>query len=73
MKTQKEIIEQNEKSMNIKPKEISKTITKVLDYIKMRLKYKFENSGKVVINTAPGYKRRDVSSQKRKFPNNEYK
>ena len=61
----KEIIEQNEKSMNIKPKEISKTITKVLDYIKMRLKYKFENSGKVVINTAPGYKRRDVSSQKK--------
>ena len=61
----KEIIEQNEKSMNIKPKEISKTITKVLDYIKMRLKYKFENSGKIVINTAPGYKRRDVSSQKK--------
>ena len=61
----KEIIEQNEKSMNIKPKEISKTITKVLDYIKMRLKYKFENSGKMVINTTTGYKKRDVSSQKK--------
>ena len=61
----KEIIEQNEKSMNIKPKEISKTITKVLDYIKMRLKYKFENSGKIAINTTTGYKKRDVSSQKK--------
>jgi hypothetical protein len=61
----KEIIEQNEKSMNIKPKEISKTITKVLDYIKMRLKYKFENSGKIVINSAPGSKRKDASTQKK--------
>ena len=63
----KEIIEQNEKSMNIKPKEISKTIAKVLDYIKMRLKYKFENSGKMAINTTTGYKKRDVSQKKDNF------
>jgi hypothetical protein len=31
----------------------------------MRLKYKFENSGKMVINTTTGYKKRDVSSQKK--------
>ena len=43
----------------------SLTITKVIDYIKMRLKYKFENSGKIAINTAPGYKKRDASSQKK--------
>ena len=41
----KEIIEQNEGAMNINEKEISKTLIKVKDYIKARLKYQFENYG----------------------------
>ena len=41
----KEIIEQNEGAMNINGKEISKTLLKVKDYIKARLKYQFENYG----------------------------
>ena len=66
----KEVIEQNEGSMNIKPKDLSKTLTKVIDYIKMRLKYKFESSGGAS-NAASGsnYRRRDASSQKKEnFP-----
>ena len=43
----KEVIDQNEGSINIKPKEISKTTNKVIDYIKMRLKYKFENANDI--------------------------
>ena len=38
----KEILEQNEKSMIIKPKEISKTINKVNDAIKLKMKNKFQ-------------------------------
>ena len=56
--------------MNIKPKDLSKTLTKVIDYIKMRLKYKFESSGGAS-NAASGsnYRRRDASSQKKEnFP-----
>ena len=41
----KEIIQQNEGSMNIKSKEISKNLNKISDYIKSELKYKFENYG----------------------------
>ena len=41
----REIIEQNEGSMNINGKEISKTLLKVKDYIKARLKYQFEDYG----------------------------
>ena len=64
----KEIIEQNEKAMNIKPKDVSKTASKVIDYIKMRLKYKFENSNTITTATA-NYKRREVPSQKKEhFP-----
>jgi hypothetical protein len=59
----KEIIEQNEGSMNIKPKDISKTTTKVIDYIKMKLKYKFESSG---AGGATIYsRRREAPSQKK--------
>ena len=64
----KEIIEQNEKAMNIKSKEVSKTANKVTDYIKMRLKYKFENSN-TVATTSSNYKRRENPTQKKdNFP-----
>ena len=59
----KEIIEQNEGSMNIKPKDISKTTTKVIDYIKMKLKYKFESSGTGGATTYS--RRREAPSQKK--------
>ncbi len=36
----KEILEQNERAMNIKAKDINKELVKVLDYIKMKLKLK---------------------------------
>ena len=62
----KEIIEQNEKAMNIKPKDVSKTTNKVIDYIKTRLKYKFENSNKIATNTT-NYRRKDASSQKKEY------
>ena len=60
----KEIIEQNEGAMNIKPKDISKTINKVNDYIKMKLKYKFESSN-TGISTNTNYRRREATSQKK--------
>ena len=62
----KEIIEQNEGAMNIKPKDISKTTTKIIDYIKMRLKYKFENSSASTVATS-NYRRKDASSQKKEY------
>ena len=62
----KEVLDQNERAMNIKPKDIAKTTNKVIDYIKMRLKYTFENSGKV---SGTNYRKRDISSQKKElFP-----
>ena len=51
--------------MNIKPKDISKTTNKVIDYIKMRLKYKFESNSKPV--TASNNRRKDISSQKKEY------
>ena len=60
----KEILEQNEGAKNIKQKEISKTLTKVNDYIKARLKYKFENYGNAVVKTIYNNKRKDVSHKK---------
>jgi hypothetical protein len=62
----KEIIEQNERAMNIKPKDISKTTNKVIDYIKTRLKYKFENAKTTTTNTT-NYRRKDASSQKKEY------
>ena len=65
----KEIIEQNEKAMNIKPKDVYKTTNKVIDYIKTRLKYKFENSNTITTNTT-SHRKKDTSSQKKEyFPN----
>ena len=62
----KEVLDQNERAMNIKPKDIAKTTNKVIDYIKMRLKYTFENSGKA---SGTNYRKRDISSQKKElFP-----
>ena len=59
----KEILEQNEGAKNIKPKDISKTITKVKDYIKARLKYKFENFGNNnTIKTVYNNKRKENNS-----------
>ena len=61
----KEILDQNEGAKNIKPKDISKTTNKIIDYIKMRLKYKFENSSTV---TTSNYRRRGENpSQKKEF------
>ena len=64
----KEILEQNEGSMNIKPKDFSKTIHKVIDYIKMRLKYKFENSNKVTTTTSNSRRGGGSSQKKENFP-----
>ena len=62
----KEVLDQNERAMNIKSKDIAKTTNKVIDYIKMRLKYTFENSGKA---SGTNYRKRDISSQKKElFP-----
>ena len=62
----KEVLDQNERAMNIKPKDIAKTTNKVIDYIKMRLKYTFENSGNL---SGTNYRKRDISSQKKElFP-----
>ena len=61
----KEIIEQNEGAMNIKPKDISKTTTKIIDYIKMRLKYKFESSSTPI--KVSNNRRKDISSQKKEY------
>ena len=64
----KEVIEQNEGAMNIKHKDISKTIGKVTDYIKTRLKYKFENYGssKNLTKTSYSNKRRDNTNSQNK-------
>ena len=62
----KEIIEQNEASMNIRHKDVSKTIIKVIDYIKMRLKYKFENSS-AATSISSNYKKKE-SHKKENFP-----
>ena len=63
----KEVIDQNEGAKNIKPKEISKTTSKIIDYIKMKLKYKFENSG---TGTTINYRKRgeNTSQKKELFP-----
>ena len=62
----KEVLDQNERAMNIKSKDIAKTTNKVIDYIKMRLKYTFENSGNL---SGTNYRKRDISSQKKElFP-----
>ena len=61
-----EVLEQNEGAKNIKPKDISKTVNKVTDYIKARLKYKLENYGSVS-KTAYSNKRKDNSSKKGNF------
>lgn len=63
----KEILEQNEGAMNIKPKDVSKTTNKIIDYIKMRLKYKFYNSktSTTQTTTTTGRKTKDISSSKR--------
>ena len=45
--------------MNIKPKYISKIINKINDYIKMKLKYKFESSN-TGISTNTNYRRREA-------------
>ncbi len=62
----KEIIEQNEASMNIRHKDVSKTINKVIDYIKMRLKYKFGNSS-TATSTGSNYKKKETH-KKENFP-----
>ena len=64
----KEILDQNEGSMNIKPKDVSKTVTKVIDYIKMRLKYKFETTSRPVISTGTNRKREAQTPKKEYFP-----
>ena len=62
----KEVLDQNERAMNIKSKDMAKTTNKVIDYIKMRLKYTFENSGNL---SGTNYRKRDISSQKKElFP-----
>ena len=61
-----EVLEQNEGAKNIKPKDISKTVNKVTDYIKARLKYKFESYGSVS-KTVYSNKRKDNSSKKGNF------
>ena len=65
----KEIIEQNEGALNINDKEISKTLFKVKDYIKARLKFQFENYGNnnMGIKTIHYNKRKEygISSQKK--------
>ena len=68
----KEIIEQNEGAMNINGKEISKTLLKVKDYIKARLKYQFEDYGNnnMGIKTTHYNKRKEyvtTSQQKQNF------
>ena len=61
-----EVLEQNEGAKNIKPKDISKTVNKVTDYIKARLKYKFESYGSAS-KTVYSNKRKDNSSKKGNF------
>ena len=61
-----EVLEQNEGAKNIKPKDISKTVNKVTDYIKARLKYKLESYGSVS-KSAYSNKRKDNSSKKGNF------
>ena len=61
----KEVIEQNEGSINIKPKDIAKTTNKVIDYINMRLKYKFENANTTAILS--NYNRKSAK-KKETFP-----
>ena len=56
----KEVIDQNEGAKNIKVKEISKTLTKVNDYIKARLKYKFENLGTTGVKTIYNNKKKET-------------
>ena len=59
----KEVLEQNEGAKNIKPKDISKTLIKVKDYIKARLKYKFENFGNNnTIKTVYNNKRKEINA-----------
>jgi hypothetical protein len=62
-----EVLEQNEGAENIKPKDISKTITKVTDYIKARLKYKFESYGSASKTVYTNNKRKDNASKKGNF------
>ena len=63
-----EIIQQNEGAKNIKPKDISKTLNKVTDYIKARMKYKFEIYGNINIPKSAyiNSKRKDNSSSNKK-------
>ena len=63
-----EVIQQNEGAKNIKPKEISKTLSKVTDYIKARLKYKFDVYGNISIPKAlyANSKRKDNSNSAKK-------
>ena len=62
-----EVLEQNEGAKNIKPKDISKTVNKVTDYIKARLKYKFESYGSVSKTAYSNNKRKDNSCKKGNF------
>ena len=59
----KEVIDQNEGAKNIKVKEISKTLTKVNDYIKARLKYKFENLGTTGVKTIYNNKKKETQKK----------
>ena len=63
----KEILDQNEGAMNIKPKDVSKTVTKVIDYIKMRLKYKFETTSNPVTSTGTNYRKREAQAPKKEY------
>ena len=59
-----EIIKQNEGAMSINPNEISKTLTKVSDYIKARLKFNFDNyvNDNIPKTTYGNYKRKEYSN-----------
>lgn len=69
----KEVLDQNEGAKNIKPKDISKTLIKVKDYIKARLKYKFENLGNNnnTIKTVYNNKRKEINSNSSSSQKNE--
>ena len=62
----KEVIDQNEGAINLKPKDVSKTTNKVIDYIKMRFKFKFENTSDAT--NAANYNNRKSAKKKETFP-----